>query len=246
MNMKTFSTFGRILLLALALPALGLGGCAALKEKKPDPAEEILKHAIFEVKKDPYQRLEGSLWPGETSENLLFADTKAKQIGDVVTIELEENFTSTNSATTATSRDSSIDIETGSVLGLPTNLGVSNFLGSTQSFNPNLNTSVSRSHDGEGTTTRAGTMTGTMAAIITEVLPNGIFKIEGRRTVMVNDEDQTMILGGLIRRVDIGFDNTISSQNIANASITYSGKGVVSEEQNPGWLSRFLAYVWPF
>ncbi|WP_282012504.1 flagellar basal body L-ring protein FlgH [Nitrospina watsonii] len=238
--------FRRILVMALTLPALALGGCAGLKEKRSDPAEDILKHAIYEEKANPYQRMEGSLWPGEASENLLFADTKAKQMGDVVTIELEENFTSSNSATTATSRDSTIDLETGSVLGLPTNLGVSNFLGSTQSFNPNLSTSVGRAHDGEGTTTRAGTMTGTMAAVITEVLPNGVFKIEGRRTVMVNDEDQTMVLGGLIRRVDIGFDNTISSQNIANASITYSGKGVVSEEQNPGWFSRFLARIWPF
>lgn len=246
MNLSMQITFRGILVLAFVLPALALGGCAALTEKKPSPSEDILKHAIYEERTEPYQRLEGSLWPGETSENLLFADTKAKQLGDVVTIELEENFTSSNSATTATARDSTIDIETGSVLGLPTSLGISNFLGSTQAFNPNLNTSVSRSHDGEGTTTRAGTMTGTMAAMITEVLPNGIFRIEGRRTVTVNDEDQVMVLGGLIRRVDIGFDNTISSQNIANASITYSGKGVVSEEQSPGWFSRFLAYVWPF
>jgi flagellar L-ring protein precursor FlgH len=89
-------------------------------------------------------------------------------------------------------------------------------------------------------------MTGTLAAIIKEVLPNGVFRIEGRRTVTVNNEDQMMVLTGLIRRVDIGFDNTISSQKIANATIAYTGKGVISDEQNVGWLMRFFAWIWPF
>jgi flagellar L-ring protein precursor FlgH len=233
--------------LILSVHMLGLGACASLQDKPEDPAEDILKEAIFQKKKEePYQRLEGSLWPGETSDNLLFADTKAKQMGDVVTIDLEEDFSSSNSATTATSRDSDINLETNTILGLPTSFGMSNFLGSTQAFDPSVNASVSRSHDGEGTTTRSGSVSGTMAAIITEVLPNGIFRIEGRRTVTINEEDQIMILRGLIRRVDIGFNNTISSQNVANASITYMGKGVVSEEQRVGWLTRILAYVWPF
>ncbi len=89
-------------------------------------------------------------------------------------------------------------------------------------------------------------MTGTLAAIIKEVLPNGIFRIEGRRTVTVNNEDQMMVLTGLIRRVDIGFDNTISSQKIANATIAYTGQGVISDEQNVGWLMRIFAWIWPF
>lgn len=231
----------------LGIQFLGLGACASLHEKPADPAEDILKEAIFQEKKrEPYQRKEGSLWPGETSENLLFADTKAKQLGDVVTIQLEEDFSSSNSATTATSRDSDINLQTNAVLGLPTSFGMSNFLGSTQSFDPGVNASVSRSNAGEGTTTRSGSVSGTMAALITEELPNGIFRIEGRRTVTINEEDQIMILRGLIRRVDIGFDNTISSQRIADASITYVGKGVVSEEQKVGWFTRLLAYIWPF
>ena len=240
-------TLRRLIGLILSVQMLGLGACASLQDKPEDPAEDILKEAIYKEKKEePYKRLEGSLWPGEASENLLFADTKAKQTGDVVTIELEEDFSSSNSATTATSRESEIDLETGAVLGLPTSFGMSNFLGSTQAFDPSVNATVSRSHDGQGTTTRSGSVSGTMAAMIIDVLPNGIFRIEGRRKVTINEEDQVMILRGMIRRVDIGFDNSISSQNIANASITYLGKGVVSEEQKVGWLTRFLAYIWPF
>jgi flagellar L-ring protein precursor FlgH len=132
------------------------------------------------------------------------------------------------------------------VLGLPNDYGVNNFLGLGNALDLSVQATSSRSTNGTGTTTRGGSMTGTLAAIIKETLPNGVFRIEGRRTVTVNNEDQTMVLTGLIRRVDIGFNNAISSQQIANARIAYTGKGVISDEQNVGWLMRFFAWIWPF
>ena len=212
--------------------------------KRPDPASAVVTKNIYEDQK--YIPQEGSLWPGETSDNLLFADTKAKQVGDVVTVNLEEDFTSTQTASTDTEKDTDLNITTGSVFGLPTNFGVSNFLGSNASFDPNINATTSRSSSGSGTTKREGSMTGTMAAIITEELATGNFRIQGRRTVTINNEDQIMILEGIIRRVDIGFDNSISSEKIANAAITYTGKGVIADEQKVGWFTRFISYVWPF
>jgi flagellar L-ring protein precursor FlgH len=209
------------------------------------PSEEVLTESIFEDT-EKYVPKNGSLWPGETSDNLLFADTKAKDVGDIVTISLEENFESSNSATTGVSKNSEIDLSVDTVLGMPNDYGMSNFLGLGNSFDPNVRAETSRSTNGAGTTTRGGSMTGTMAAIIKEQLPNGMFRIEGRRAVTVNNEDQTMIITGLIRRVDIGFNNTISSNDIANANINYTGKGVISDEQNVGWLMRFFAWVWPF
>lgn len=208
-------------------------------------SEEVLTQPIYEDT-EKYIPLDGSLWPGETSENLLFADTKAKQVGDIVTVQLEENFESSNSATTGISKDSEIDLGVSTILGLPNDYGMTNFLGQGTAFDPNVQAQSSRSTNGSGTTTRGGSMTGTLAAIIKEELPHGMFRIEGRRTVTVNNEDQTMVLTGFIRRVDIGFANTISSQQIANADIIYTGKGVISDEQNVGWLMRFFAWVWPF
>lgn len=208
-------------------------------------SEEVLTQPIYKDT-EKYIPLDGALWPGETSENLLFADTKAKQVGDIVTVQLEENFESSNSATTGISKDSEIDLGVSTILGLPNDYGMTNFLGQGAAFDPNVQAQSSRSTNGAGTTTRGGSMTGTLAAIIKEELPHGMFRIEGRRTVTVNNEDQTMVLTGLIRRVDIGFANTISSQQIANADIVYTGKGVISDEQNVGWLMRFFAWVWPF
>jgi flagellar L-ring protein precursor FlgH len=210
-----------------------------------DPSEELLGEPIFEDTQ-VYVPKDGSLWPGETSENLLFADTKAKQLGDIVTIQLEENFESISSATTGVGRESEIDLEVATILGMPNNYGMTNFMGLGNEFDPNVKARTSRSTEGRGRTTRGGSMTGTIAVVIKQELPNGIFRIEGQRKVSVNNEDQTMVLSGLIRRVDIGSDNTISSNDIANAAIAYSGEGVISDEQNVGWLMRFFAWVWPF
>lgn len=227
-----------------AFLAISLISCAG-SAHSVNPSEEVLTQPIYEDT-EKYIPLDGSMWPGETSDNLLFADTKAKQVGDIVTVQLEENFESTNSATTGITKDSNIDLGVSTVLGLPNDYGMSNFLGLGNAFDPNVQAESSRSTNGTGTTTRGGSMSGTLAAVIKQELPNGIFRIEGRRTVTVNNEDQTMILTGLIRRVDIGFANHISSQQIANANIIYTGKGVISDEQNVGWLMRFFAWVWPF
>jgi len=230
--------------LGYACLATSLVSCASSASLE-NPSEAVLTKPIYEDT-EKYIPKDGSLWPGETSENLLFADTKAKQVGDIVTVQLEESFESINSATTGISKDSQIELGVDTVLGVPNDLGMTNFLGLGNSFDPTVAAESSRSTTGSGTTTRGGSMTGTLAAIIKQELPNGIFRIEGRRTVTVNNEDQMMILTGLIRRVDIGFANTISSMHIANANIVYTGRGVISDEQNVGWLMRFFAWVWPF
>lgn len=230
-----------------------LSACAELKEMKsglaelkpePGPGAAIVTENIF--KKEPPRPNEGSLWPGDTSNNLLFGDTKARAVGDVVTVILEESFASSTSATTETTRDSSISASTGQLLGLPSNLGINNFLGSGNQFDPNINATFDRTNDNEGTTTRNGSMTGRITATIKEVKPNGTLVIEGRRTVQVNNEEQIMIMTGVVRRVDISFSNTISSTLIADARIMLTGEGVVADEQRVGWLSRLLGKVWPF
>jgi flagellar L-ring protein precursor FlgH len=79
-----------------------------------------------------------------------------------------------------------------------------------------------------------------------DVLPNGNFLIEGRRNVKVNHEDQIIVLEGTVRPRDITADNLVNSSLIADARITYSGKGVISDRQRPGWLMNALDFAWPF
>jgi flagellar L-ring protein precursor FlgH len=125
-------------------------------------------------------------------------------------------------------------------------MGVKNFLGLGTGFDPSLGATNDRSNKGSGTTTRSGSLTGTVSVTIVAINESGNFEIEGSRSVTVNFEEQLMVITGMIRPSDINFDNTINSSLIANASITYTGDGVIAEEQRVGWLMRAISYVWPF
>lgn len=218
--------------------------CSGIKTG-PNPATDIVYDSGHKEK--PYKPLEGSIWPGETSKNILFADTKAKAVGDLVTVLIQEDATSSHSATTDTSKDTNLAFDTGSVLGLPANyMGLSNFFTGQPNFNLDVNAKTSKSNVGTGTTSRDGSITATIAAVIMDVLPNGNFRILGRRSITVNNEEQVMILTGMVRPVDVGFNNTISSTKIADAAITYTGTGIVADEQSAGWLARILSKIWPF
>jgi len=137
-------------------------------------------------------------------------------------------------------------MQTNTLLGLPTSLGVQNFLGLGNQFDPTVNATINNSNQGQGTVTRNGSLTGTVSSTIIEIMPSGNLRIEGRRSVRVNNEEQLMVLRGVIRPQDINFDNTIASTLIADASISYSGEGVVADEQRKGWLAKILSRVWPF
>ena len=242
---KSFLGGKRVLLVEFTLTVLILFSACAGKQpvRAIDPASTIVPKSLYS-KKPP--RVGGAIWPGDTEDNMFFSDAKASRVGDIVTITVEETASSNFTATTDTSRESSVNFGTGPVLGLPGNLGIQNFLGMGNGFNPSIDANTAKSHSGDGETTRGGQLTATITAKIIEVLPRRRFKIEGRRAISVNNEEQIMVLTGLVRYQDIGFNNIVSSTFIADAGITYSGQGVVADGQRVGWLSRMIATIWPF
>ena len=213
--------------------------------KAVDSRSTVIPKNLY-PKKPVHKAQEGSLWPGNTRGNFLFGDDKAAMVGDIITVTVNESATSTQSATTDTSKDTTMDMQTTNVLGLPSNLGIQNFLNMGTQFDPTVGATVANSMQGSGTVTRNGSLNATISAIITEILPSGNLKIEGRRSVTVNNEEQIMVLRGVVRPQDINFDNTIPSTLIADASISYTGEGVVADEQRKGWLAKILSKVWPF
>lgn len=217
-------------------------GCAT-SSRMTDPSAAVVPDRIYEPRT---KSAEGSIWPGDSRSNLFFIDTKAMEVGDIVTVVIQETATSSQSATTNTAKNSSINLQTNAVLGMPTSFGIQNFMGLGGQFDPSVNASTARSNQGTGTTTRQGTLTATISVTIVEVLRSGNFRIEGSRSVTVNNEEQLMVLRGIIRPVDINFDNTISSRLVADASIIYTGEGVVADEQRVGWAMRILSLIWPF
>jgi len=232
---KTFFIYSFLILVAL------LSACGP-KNLAVNPEATVIPKEIYSKKKPQ----EGSIWPGDSSSNIFFKDTKARKVGDIVTITIAENTTSSQTATTQTSKASDYNMQTGRLLGLPGNLGVQNFLGLGSGFTPDLDATITNTHDGSGTTTRNGSLNTTMTAIIKEILPSGNYRIEGKRSVTVNYEEQILVLSGIVRKEDINFDNTISSTLIANSSITYEGRGAITDQQRVGWAGKILSYIWPF
>lgn len=225
-----------------AVLTLSLCACAGKDSLLKEARETVIPDSLYA--KD--ERAEGSLWPGVTYENMLASDAKASRAGDIITILVEENIDSTQTATTDTDKTTTIELESGRLLGLPSNLGIQNFLGSGNGFDPNLDATVARSNQGNGTTTRSGQLTATISAVVMEAYPNGNMKIQAKRALTINFEEQTMLLSGVVRPADINFDNTVSSTKVAALEITYVGKGVITDEQRVGWAYRILGWVWPF
>ncbi|MFQ5736252.1 MAG: flagellar basal body L-ring protein FlgH [Thermodesulfobacteriota bacterium] len=188
----------------------------------------------------------GSIWPGETSRNTLFQDLRARNVGDIVTIKITEKTSAIKEATTTTSRASTTDIGVQKLFGLPLNLGMRDFLNQGNPFSPEVQSSYDASFDGAGTTRRSGELSAIISARVVEILPNGNLVLEGKKDTIVNNELQYVVLSGIVRPEDIDESNVVLSTLISDARIEYSGKGVIADEQGPGWFRRILDNAWPF
>lgn len=201
-----------------------------------------------EVKLQPVQVVTphyspGSLWPGENSRNSLFADNKARYVNDIVTIIVDESSSGENKASTNSSRKTETNSGISALLGIDTSI---------LNANPTMGASISvggtsaNSLKGTGDTSRGGTLQARITANVVRVLDNGNLVLEGRRQMTLNEEDQFIVITGIVRPEDITADNLISSSQIADARIVYTGNGVVHDKQRPGWLTRILDWGWPF
>ena len=123
---------------------------------------------------------------------------------------------------------------------------LNNLGGTNANLSKLVDASASSKFDGSGSTSRKESLNATISAKVVDVLPNGNLKIEGRRNVKVNSEDQIVTVRGTIRQRDISAENTINSIFIADAQISYSGEGIISDRQKPGWLMNVIDNLWPF
>jgi flagellar L-ring protein precursor FlgH len=99
---------------------------------------------------------------------------------------------------------------------------------------------------GEGRTLRQAQLNARVSAVVAEVLPSGLLRIEGEKIISVNNEEQVLVISGLVRQRDISSNNEVNASQIAQVRIDYYGKGTVGEAQYGGWLSRLLRILWPF
>ena len=174
----------------------------------------------------------GSLF--QSTHNLtLFDDRRAGQVGDVITIMLQEQTRSSKSAETSFKKESSSEILNpnvfGSVVrGVAATNGIFNSAESGTEFS------------GEGASDQSNSLSGTITAVVAKVLPNGLLLVQGEKWLQLNRGEEYVRVSGLVRAEDIGSDNSVSSQRLADARIAYSGTGALAQANEAGWLTRFF------
>ena len=125
-------------------------------------------------------------------------------------------------------------------------LGIKNFLGMGNKFNPSVGAQTTNDFQGDGSKRKSDRVQATIAARIIDILPSGNLVIEGNREIVVDQEKQFITVKGVIRQKDIDANNVVLSTSIADAQIAYSGKGMLSDVNKKGWLAHFVDWVWPF
>lgn len=225
---------------ALAVLALGATGCLKPKSKLPT-----------ETKRAPYPFPEYAKPDSAASASLfasnrpgLFEDARARQVGDILVIFIDEEESAVRGATSDLERSSQANMGVSEMMGL---------LPVLQARYPNLDPtkilgySADASFQGKGQKTRTGSLIATLPVQVRKVLPNGDLYVEGGKRVSVDKEAHNLFLRGIVRAADVRADDSVPSSRIAGAEIEYTGSGGdINDQQRPGWISRGLAKIWPF
>ncbi|TNC13746.1 flagellar basal body L-ring protein FlgH [Methylobacterium terricola] len=188
----------------------------------------------------PVSYASNSLW--RTGSRAFFKDQRAAKVGDLVTVKINVTDKANLNNETKRSRANSESF------GLPNAFGLETKTKLLGGLDPEkmLKTESVTSNDGAGSVQRAETVTTNVAAIVTQVLPNGNLVLEGRQEIRINFEVRELIVGGVVRPEDIESDNTIDSSKIAQARIAYGGRGQITDVQQPRYGQQFLDVVLPF
>lgn len=180
----------------------------------------------------------GSLFASDAPGASLVTDFKARRLGDLIFIDVDETSAASVSSGAKRSRDSGA---LGGLVGLIAAL-------------PNPGTTISgvvgglgsRKFEGNGSTQRQSNLQARITARVIEVLPNGDMRIEAEKLVKINKENEKLTLSGVVRTKDVSAQNSVPSSLLGDLKVALNGKGVASADNQPGWLFRLLDKVSPF
>jgi flagellar L-ring protein FlgH len=176
-----------------------------------------------------------------------FKDQRAHKVGDILTVVVTIDDNAQISNATARRRSSSNEAGVGGVLGSIFNQNSPGGLpGVDISADGSISTESTLADGGNGSVNRKETLETQIAAVVTQVLPNGNLVIEGRQEVRVNFEVRDLIIAGIVRPEDIHADNTIPSTKIAEARISYGGRGQITDVQQPRYGQQIADAILPF
>lgn len=183
-----------------------------------------------------------SLW--RTGSRAFFKDQRARQVGDLVTVKVKVTDRAQLNNSTKRSRKNGEDVGADNAFGFENKLD--KFLPDGASSGSLLKLDSAASSEGAGSVNRSETLTTSVAAVVTQTLPNGNLVIEGKQEIRVNFEVRELIVAGVIRPEDIESDNTIDSAKIAQARIAYGGRGQITDVQQPRYGQQVMDILLPF
>jgi len=170
----------------------------------------------------------------------LYADDKARHIGDVLTINISEESTVDNKAKRTLSK------ETNRNTNFKGNVGLEHILPEVPSLHLGGGTTYSNTLDGKADYKDEREFTDSISVIIIDIMPNGNLVISGTRDRDIAGDIQEMEVSGIVRPSDIAFDNTVKSEQVANFSIVTRNKGVAAPYTRTNWLGKIFDVIWPF
>lgn len=186
----------------------------------------------------PRQAATGSIYNSTTSR-FLFEDYRARRVGDILTILLAEKTAANKKANTSTAKKGSLAVSVPQLFGR----------GVTINGRPALDSSMSSDvgFSGAGDSSQSNSLQGNVTVAVTQVLSNGNLVVRGEKLLSLNQGSEIVRISGIVRPVDISPQNTIASHQVANAQITYKGRGMLADSNDAGWFTRFVnTKWWPF
>jgi flagellar L-ring protein FlgH len=223
----------RIFLFALCgcLTLQMLAGCETSKNRKVDDA-------VAWAQEPPPPPTNGAIY--QAGREIVLAENPiAHHVGDIVTIVLNENTAAQKSATTSTSKGTTVTLPGSTIIGKAVTI----------KGNPILDNNINDATKfaGQGASAESNSLTGYLTATVVKVLPNGNLYIAGEKQIGLNQGDEFIRVTGVIRPIDLASDDSIPSYRVASAKIVYTGKGAINDVNAQSWLSRFFNSPWaPF
>lgn len=225
-------------LIPVLIVLLGLlSGCNSNTVKR-DPAYA----AVRPVPVEQQENFDGAIFDARNNISL-FEDYRARRVGDILTVRLEEQTDAEKESETTVSKNNNTSIANPTIFGVQPQFSLPSQLPLNNTSNNNLAFGFGSETDfeGEGESEQNNLLSGNISVSVVEVLPNGNMIVRGEKVITINQGNEYIRLSGMISPRDIEADNSISSVRIADAQISYVGDGPTQDANVMGWLSRFFA-----
>lgn len=208
---------------------LGLLAVSACSLVQPGPDQ----FAMVAPQEVPDTRVANGAIFQPNREVALFENPIAGRVGDILTVQLVESTIASKKSTTTTKKASNASLGAGTtVLGRPITVGGQSIL--------NAGIEDSSNFAGEGASAQSNSLAGDITVTVAKRYANGNLLIRGQKWISINQGREFVRLEGIVRSIDVQPDNTVSSNRVANATISYGGQGALADANAKGWLSRFF------